>query len=173
MTTWDRVVRCAERWGVPVAVGAVEYRDTALRHAHGWRMGPTLDTWIRWPERLIVVEPHVFGRLDTPSSIKAQAIDLAHELAHCVAGEDPDEIDEVESPLFAIEHAIGKACGLRFPEQVSAWTLRTPDEAQEETSWERLTTREKALVMRRSREAAIAAGLLDRDLRMTYRRHST
>lgn len=161
------VLRCCARWGVAVVFDWWPELTRAPRAPSGAlvHMGPNLHTAIDHDAGVIYLDPgYPWGRDED------DAVDLAHELAHCLVAEPPDDVDEVYSALFATEYAIGRACGLSFPDQVGDWTISTED-GDDWTQWGSISLARRRALLRTSRAQAVAEGLLDpKTLKMSYRR---
>lgn len=112
------VLRCCKRWGVEVHFEwpAREWpaRVVHERHPVFWKLIPSP------PPAPLHVGPSGHTALDHDAGViylnpgypwgedESDPIDLAHELAHCLTSDPPNNIDEGYSSLFAMEYAIGR-----------------------------------------------------------------
>lgn len=141
----DRVIALAERIGVPVRIGKPV--------GAGWLLGPSLATWIRWPNREVVVDPWRYRYGDLTKM-------LSHEIAHCLDAAAPPEADEVRGLMLAAEYAIDRACGVRRTESMAEFCVGG------DRIWEECSTRERGRLLAASRVHAVAAGVVHADGRL-------
>lgn len=141
----DRVIALAERIGVPVRIG----RPVGA----GWFLGPSLATWIRWPEREVVVDPWRYRYCDLTKM-------LSHEIAHCLDAAAPPEADEVRGLMLAAEYAIDRAAGVKRTESMAEFCVYSG------RLWRECSARERGRLLAASRVHAVAAGVVHADGRL-------
>ena len=148
-----RVVRLAEKLGVRVILcgGFVCLSSNGRSQMLGFSEAPThlggivyhakRDPTLLWAD---------FRERDA-------ACGLAHELAHVLLDEPPDDVHEPDA-MLGIEHAIVKRCRLRWSNWMTGYSI-----GMSTSEWHEMSTAERHKYLVRSRRLAIAGGYLTRD----------
>lgn len=154
-----RVLAEAQRWGVDVLLFGSTSRITSTRGPCPGKMrvdhhAPASLAGIRWPERSVWW---------ADSTDDNDALDLSHEVLHCVVGTNPDVTEEIEGPMLALEAATAKRLKLPgFDEYLAVFG--TPNGGE----WGVLNKEERRGFLRASRRMAEEAGLM-KNGRPTYK----
>lgn len=151
----------ARRWRVSVIVRSLTARDrVGLRETH---TGPETGG-IHWPTRTVNWPAEAVSREDIPAFI--------HEVSHVLCSVQPHKIDEVKSPMLALDHAAFAYLGARdlWFRWMSNFQVASSSNPGRTSGWPDAPRAYRASLLGRSQDLARKAGLLTAQNGLTFGR---
>lgn len=186
--TLDKVRQYAKDWGIRIVgdrsgmsgSANLELRPDSFKRFSFTHDGPGIFS-IHWPSRQIV-EPIATvpkrGRVATDSDRWY----LVHEISHILVNVDPEDVDEVHSPMLAVDYYAGKHLGLSgWDDWMADFTLPEMEMVARSAEvgdppllrsceWKDVDAKVQAHLLGQSLGHAIAKGLLTEDGTPTFNR---
>lgn len=166
-----KVLNYSRRWGIEIRL--VSYMDEMpTGDQYNWFKSPLCHGGIEWDERRIWLldgkaRYPSYGPFATPNI-------LLHELAHCLAFENPEEISEPYSEMLAFEYYSTRWLRLGGWSKWMHDYYLDRDDGFSQARWSDTTTRERHRWLEASLTAARFYGVLNKDGTPTFRRdHGT
>lgn len=175
----DKIRQYANDWGIKIH--ASHFMELYPRGQVPWTHdGPGIFA-IHWPTRKIV-EPWA---IEPKPGLVASDNDvwyLVHEISHILVNVDPDDVDEVHSPMLAMDYYAGRHLGLSgwdnwmadftLPEmEMVARSVEVGDPPLlRSCEWKDVDAKVQAHLLEQSLGHAIAKGLLTEDGTPTFNR---